>query len=61
MGCCGEEIQYSTMNFSLELYDLIQDPNKNTKFQFKQLSSVKTEKLFSKTLLMYIDENSVIK
>ena len=29
MGCCGEEIQYSTMNFSLELYDLIQDPNKN--------------------------------
>ena len=59
MGCCGEEIQYSTMNFSLELYDLIQDPNKNTKFQFKQLSSVKTEKLFSKTLLMYIDENSI--
>ena len=48
MGCCSEDVQFSTMDFSLELYDLVQDPNKNTKFQFKKLESATTEKLFSK-------------
>ena len=59
MGCCGEDIQYSTMDFSIELYDLVQDPNKKTKFQFKKLASITTEKLFSKTLLAYMDENNI--
>ena len=59
MGCCGEDIQYSTMDFSIELYDLVQDPNKKTKFQFKKLASITTEKLFSKTLLAYLDENNI--
>ena len=61
MGCCADDVLYSTMDFSLELYDLIQDPNKETKFQFKKLNSITTEKLFSKTLLSYIDETKICK
>jgi len=61
MGCCSEEVQFSTMNFTIELYDLIQDPNKNTKFQFKKLNSASTEKLFSKTLSTYINETKICK
>ena len=61
MGCCSEDVQFSTMDFSLELYDLVQDPNKNTKFQFKKLESATTEKLFSKTLSTYINETKICK
>ena len=61
MGCCAEDVQYSTMDFSLELYDLIQDSGKETKFQFKKLNSITTEKLFSKTLLTYINETKICK
>ena len=61
MGCCSEEVQFSTMDFTIELYDLIQDPNKNTKFQFKKLNSASTEKLFSKTLSTYINETKICK
>ena len=61
MGCCKEDIQYSTMDLLIELYDLIPDPNKETKFTFKQLLSINTEKFFSKNLLAYINENNICK
>ena len=54
MGCCAEDVQFSTMDFAIDLYDLTQDPNKETKFTFKKLNSATTEKLFSKTLSTYI-------
>jgi len=59
MGCCGESVQISTMDFTLELYDLIQDPEKKTKFQFKKLNSATTEKLFDKNLNIYINETKI--
>ena len=59
MGCCGESVQISTMDFTLELYDLIQDPEKKTKFQFKKLNSTTTEKLFDKNLTIYINETKI--
>ena len=59
MGCCGESVQISTMDFTLELYDLIQDPEKKTKFQFKKLNSATTEKLFDKNLNIYINEAKI--
>ena len=61
MGCCGESVQISTMEFTLDLYDLIQDPNKKTVFQFKKLNSTVTEKLFDKTLSIYIQETKIHK
>ena len=61
MGCCKEDIQYSTMDLLIELYDLIPDPNKETKFIFKQLLSINTEKFFSKNLVTYINENNICK
>ena len=61
MGCCGESVQISTMEFTIDLYDLIQDPNKKTVFQFKKLNSAITEKLFDKTLSVYIQETKIHK
>ena len=61
MGCCGESVQISTMEFTIDLYDLIQDPNKKTVFQFKKLNSTVTEKLFDKTLSIYIQETKIHK
>ena len=61
MGCCGESVQISTMEFTLELYDLIQDPDKKTVFQFKKLNSANAEKLFDKTLSVYIQETKIHK
>ena len=61
MGCCKEDIQYSTMDLLIELYDLVPDPNKETKFTFKQLLSINTEKFFSKDLVTYINENNICK
>ena len=64
MGCCpdgGEDILFSTMDFTLELYDLIKDQSKSTTFHFKKLSSIKTEKIFSKTLSTYISEQKICK
>ena len=60
MGCCGGEAAYSTMDFSLELYDLIQNSEKKTQFQFKKLASVSTEKLFDKNLTTYIKETNLL-
>ena len=59
MGCCGESVQISSMDFTLELYDLIQDSEKKTKFQFKKLNSATTEKLFDKNLSIYIQETKI--
>ena len=61
MGCCGESVQISTMEFTLELYDLIQDPDKKTVFQFKKLNSANAEKLFDKNLTTYIKETNLCK
>ncbi len=61
MGCCGESVQISTMEFTLELYDLIQDPDKKTVFQFKKLNSANAEKLFDKNLATYIKETNLCK
>ena len=61
MGCCGESVQISTMEFTLELYDLIQDPDKKTVFQFKKLNSANAEKLFDKNLTTYIQETNLCK
>ena len=59
MGCCGESVQISSMDFTLELYNLIQDSEKKTKFQFKKLNSATTEKLFDKNLSIYIQETKI--
>ena len=61
MGCCGESVQISTMECTLELYDLIQDPDKKTVFQFKKLNSANAEKLFDKNLTTYIKETNLCK
>ena len=61
MGCCAEDVQFSTMDFAIDLYDLTQDSNKETKFTFKKLNSATTEKLFSKTLSTYIQETKICK
>ena len=61
MGCCGENIQYSTMDITLELYDLIQNSEKKTQFQFRKLNSINTEKLFDKNLSTYITETKICK
>ena len=52
-------MQISTMDFTLELYDLIPDSEKKTKFQFKKLNSATTEKLFDKNLTIYINETKI--
>ena len=61
MGCCGEGAPINTLDVVLELYDLIQDPGKKSIFQFKKLNSVTTEKLFDKTLSIYINETKICK
>ena len=59
MGCCSQNIKFTKMDFSLELYDLIQDQKKSTKFEFKRLSIFHTEKIFEKTLSYYIEETKI--
>ena len=61
MGCCGDNIQFSTINFTLELYDLIQNKEKITQFEIKKLSSTNIEKIFSKNLSTYIEETKICK
>jgi len=61
MGCCGENIQFSTINFTLELYDLIQNKEKITQFEIKKLSSTNIEKIFGKNLSTYIEETKICK
>ena len=61
MGCAGEEVVYSTMDICFELYDLIQNPDKKTQFQFKKLESIHTEKLFDKNLTNYIEQTKICK
>ena len=61
MGCCGDNIQFSTINFTLELYDLIQNKEKITQFEIKKLSSTNIEKIFGKNLSTYIEETKICK
>ena len=61
MGCCGDNIQFSTINFTLELYDLIQNKEKITQFEIKKLSSTNIEKIFGKNLSTYIEETKLCK
>ena len=61
MGCCGDNIQFSTINFTLELYDLIQNKDKITQFEIKKLSSTNIEKIFGKNLSTYIEETKICK
>jgi len=61
MGCCGDNIQFSTINFTLELYDLIQNKEKITQFEIKKLSSTNIEKIFGKNLSTYIEETKISK
>ena len=61
MGCCGENIQFSTINFTLELYDLIQNKEKITQFEIKKLSSTNIEKIFGKNLSTFIEETKICK
>ena len=59
MGCCSNNIKFSKMDFVLELYDLIQDKDKPTKFQLKKLQSINLEKMFDKTLSYYIKVSDI--
>ena len=59
MGCCSQNLKFTKMDFYLELYDLIQDKEKKTKFEFKRISIFHTEKIFEKTLLYYIEETKI--
>ena len=59
MGCCSQNFKYVNMEFTLELYELIQDEEKPTTFEFKRLSFTQSEKIFEKTLSFYIEETKI--
>ena len=59
MGCCSQNLKLTKFDFSLELYDLTQDEENPTKFEFKRLSIAHTEKIFDKTLSYYIEETKI--
>ena len=59
MGCCAQNVRFSKLDFCLELYDLIQDKDKYTKFELKKLSSFNLEKMFSKTISHYIQDTHI--
>ena len=59
MGCCAQNVRFSKLDFCLELYDLIQDKDKYTKFELKKISSFNLEKMFSKTISHYIQDTYI--
>ena len=59
MGCCDENFRFSKLDFSLELYDLIQDKDKNTKFELKKISTFNLEKTLCKNISDYIQETHI--
>ena len=59
MGCCSQNLKFTKFDFSLESYDLTQDEENPTKFEFKRLSIAHTEKIFDKTLSYYIEETKI--